>query len=158
MLIWNFATGQDKLGQPSTDVASRALSKDLVSRWAPERARESQSKQSEPEWQWQSEPEIEPKWVSESQSEHYWARVSQGEPERSWLTSSLLTDHHAQQWEGDWPKKRNIERETGSQKEFFCREVFWAMPARMHFFLRGTSLIYSTLCRKNIAYPTLLCN
>ena len=70
--------GRDKLGQQCYEP-----SKDLVSQWAPERAK-----------------------VNQTESE--WAGMSQSEPERAWLrlTSTLLTAHYARQWDGYWLTER----------------------------------------------------
>ena len=81
----------DKLGQRSNDVESRSRTLELISTW---------ERQSELHWIRVSRNERE--WHSQREPE--WARESQNEPERSWLrlTSTLLTAHHAWQWEGDW--------------------------------------------------------
>ena len=88
-LSYRIVSGLDKLGFCSYNVASgtRTLWADEVL-WEPEWATLSREEpkrlsQSEPEWHWQSTPEIEPEWVRVTETEWAWdrARVNQRDQE-----------------------------------------------------------------------------
>ena len=70
-----------------------------------ERANESQS---ELEWARVTVTEWARDKARVSQKEQVWSSVSQSWPKKAWLTSNLLTAHHARQWGGDWLTKRNV--------------------------------------------------
>ena len=91
--------------------------------------------------------------ISKSESER--ARVSQREL-CSQVPCSKLIMHNNEREIGS--KNATLRGRLAHKRSHFFKEVNWAMPERMHFFLRRTSLIYSTFCRKNFVYPVLLCS
>ena len=117
------APGQDKLGQHSNDVANRAR---IL--WVDERLRKTEREQ-----EWARVSRREPERAKVSQSEGHW----QSEPERAWLTNTLLTAQHTRQWEGNLLTKRNIEREIGSQSATMPlrRRPIWSYQLYISFYL-----------------------
>ena len=128
-LSYRIASGLDKLGFCIYNVASRTrtLWADEVlweSGWATlSREEPKRLSQSEPEWHWQSTPEIEPEWVRvtetewawdrarvnqrESKREPEWARESQSEPERA-RESQIVAERASGLWSIQSQKKQKL--------------------------------------------------
>ena len=127
------APGQDKLGQHSNDVASRAR---ILCLWVDEHLRKTEREQ-----EWARVSRREPESAKSSQSERQW--LWQSEPERALLTNTLLTvtAQHARQWKRNLLTKRNIEREIGSQSATMPlrRRPIWSYQLHISFYLCPSS-------------------
>ena len=116
-LSYRIVSGLDKLGFCSYNVASgtRTLWADEVL-WEPEWATLSREEpkrlcQSEPEWPWQSTPEIEPEWVRVTETDWAWdrARVNQREQERARVSQREPEWARESQREPEWARGSQIE-------------------------------------------------
>ena len=78
-------------------------------------------------------------------SEPEWARVSQRDLGSQVPCSQIIMHNNEREI---CSKNSTLRGRLAHKRSHFCKEVNWATPERMHFFLRRTSLIYSTFFAK----------